>query len=193
MTRKKDAATEAYTSEVARIVGADGGASGFRPGKAVELFVRNRRAPKDYDELSPIEQRQIEAMFGDMDARTILRTNSMDDEGDDFPVDLEVADVVDETGTLLYRLWGMNYGAIYLMAPDRLACIAFAAQHDLEHWHADQRDLFWAMDRAIRRKDHGFQQPMKFCWKDDRCWSEIADKPRGTVASEPVLRELFNE
>jgi hypothetical protein len=75
------------------------------------------------------------------------------------------------------------------MEPANLECVAFASQHDIEHWHANQRPVFWAMDRALRRNDHGFQQPMKFCWWDDKCWAEIADKPPGTVQSEPYIRK----
>ncbi|WP_344613006.1 hypothetical protein [Dactylosporangium salmoneum] len=40
----------------------------------------------------------------------------------------------------------------------------------MEHWNLAQRDVFAAMDRALRAGGHGFGQPLHFCWSDDACW-----------------------
>jgi hypothetical protein len=181
-----------YAGQVGDIIAAQPRESSYRPAVPVELFVRDRRAPRSLDELAPIERRQLERMFRGQNVAQLLATGMQDDEGDEYPLDLEVAVVVDDKGAPRYRLWGMNYGAVYLMAAESLECIAFAAQHDLEHWHEDQREVFWAMDRAVQRRDHGFGQPMKFCWWDDSCWAKIADAPRGSVQSEPYIRAQFS-
>jgi hypothetical protein len=182
--------TDAYTGQVADIIASDPRESSYAPAKPVELFVKGRRHPTNAGQLSAIEHQQLVRMFRGEDLDTILRENT--NEGmEGMELDLEIANVVDDTGTPRYRMYGMNYGAVYLMEADSLECLAFASQHDLEHWHADQRELFWAMDRAMRRNDHGFQQPMKWCWWKDECWAEIADKPRGTVQSEPYVRQQF--
>jgi hypothetical protein len=67
--------------------------------------------------------------------------------------------------------------------------LAFATQHDMEHWSLDQRDLFAGMDRSLRAGRHGFTQPLHFCWDDDECWDEIADTPPDSAGGEPYLRE----
>jgi hypothetical protein len=187
MSTDDDSAEAVYAGQVASIIAGEPRESSYVPAAPVELFVRNRREPTSLDDLEPIERRQVERIFRGQDVARILETGMAED--DDYPLDLEVAVVVDESGTPRYRLWGMNYGAVFLLAADSLECVAFAAQHDLEHWHADQRDVFWAMDRAMRRDDHGFRQPMKFCWWDDSCWEEIAGEPRGSVRSEPYVRK----
>lgn len=184
-----DDASAAYGGQVAAIIASQSRDSTYEPANKQDLIITHRRKPTSLDGMTPIEKRQLELMFAGQDLATFLAENFVAEE--DYPLDLEIADVVDDTGALRYRLFGMNYGAIFLMAADTLECLAFAAQHDLEHWHADQRPLFWAMDRALRRGDHGFEQPMKFCWWDDKCWAEIADKPRGTVQSEPYIRKQF--
>src|SRR6185436_11065148 len=104
------------------------------------------RAPASADELSPIERMQLSRIVegGDID-RAIAEGS------DDMPLDIEVALVVDDKGAPVYRLYGMNYGVVYLMKHDLMECVAFACQHDLEHWSLGQRDMFWAMDRAMRR------------------------------------------
>lgn len=177
-----------YAGQVAAIIGSQPRESTYEPATKQELFVKHRRTPTSLEGMTPIEKQQLAHMFAGQDLARLLADNLVDD---DYPLDLEIADVVDDTGAVRYRLFGMNYGAIFLMEAETLECLAFAAQHDLEHWHSDQRPLFWAMDRALRRGDHGFQQPMKFCWWDDKCWDEIADKPRGTLQSEPYIRQQF--
>lgn len=181
-----DDASKAYGGQVADIIAGADRESSYQPATPVELFVKDRRTPQTVDQLEPIERTQLERMFKGEDLASVLR-----DGIEDFPIDLEIAMVVDEAGTPRYRLYGWNFGAVYLMEPASLECVAFAAQHDLEHWRASQREVFWAMDRALRRGDHGFQQPMKFCWWDDKCWAEIAGKEPGTVQSEPYIRSQF--
>jgi hypothetical protein len=188
-----DPASAVYAAQVAGLISASPRASSYQPASPVELFVKDRRAPRSLAELAPIEQLQLERMFRGQDLARLLERNALGDEeleGDD-PLDVEVALVVDGQGTPRYRLYGMNYGCVYLMEAERLECLAFAAQHDLEHWGAGQRELFWAMDRAMQRGDHGFRQPMKWCWWDDTCWDDLADAEPGTVQSEPSIRRCF--
>lgn len=195
MAVMKDEASQNYAGQVADLIASSPRNSSWTSPEPLELFVRRRRSPTSLAELAPIEQRHVQGMFRGADLERSLAENMLCDEEleEDFPIDLEVAVVEDADGRERYRLYGMNYGCIYLMAADSMECLAFAAQHDLEHWHLDQRPLFWAMDRAMRRNDHGFQQPMKFCWWKESCWNEIAGKERGTVGSEPYLRQRFAE
>lgn len=181
-----DDASKIYGGMVADSIASAPRESNFQPAVPLELFVKDRRMPASATELSEIERLQLERMVehGDID-RAIQRGS----EG--MPLDIEVATVVDASGAPVYRLYGMNYGVVYLMKHDLLECVAYACQHDLEHWRASQRDLFWAMDRAMRRGDHGFQQPMKFCWWEQGCWDEIEGTEPGTVHSEPYIRQQF--
>jgi hypothetical protein len=32
---------------------------------------------------------------------------------------------------------------------------------------------------------------LKFCWWEEKCWNDIADKPRGTVQSHPYIVKQF--
>lgn len=74
-------------------------------------------------------------------------------------------------------------------SPRGLDVVAFGSQHDIEHWSLAQRDLFFAMDRALREEGHGFQQPLDFCWANEGCWDELVDTEPGTIGSEPYLRK----
>jgi hypothetical protein len=180
--------SSAYSGQVADILGGAARASTFAPAKPVELYVKNRRAPRSVAELDPSEQVQFAKMWPGRDLDRLLQ---LGDETEDMPLDVEVAQVVDAHGTHLYTMWGMNYGVMFLMAAGTLDCAAFASQHDVERWGVDQRDLFWAMDRAMRRGDHGFQQPIQFGWWEESRWAEIAGKPRGTLYSEASVRRQF--
>ena len=75
------------------------------------------------------------------------------------------------------------------MPANGLDVVAMGCQHDLEHWNMAQRDVFWAMDHAYRRKGHGFGQPLKFCWWEQKCWDEVAAAEPGKLQSEPYVRE----
>jgi hypothetical protein len=184
--------SEAYAEQVGAII--DGQAPGsYQPRDPVELFLENRRELRSLDGLSDQEKTELERMWRGQDLATLLETG-MTQDGDDeegYPIDLEVADVVNEAGDLLYRLYGMNYGAMFLMRADAIACVAFASQHSVERWRPEQRDLFWAMDGALRRGGHGFRQPVHFDASNDARWAEIATKTPGTVASEPFVRKQF--
>lgn len=187
MSTDDESAGNVYQGQVQAIIAAQPRESDFKPAKPMELFVKNRRMPASLAELSPIEKQQLQGICaGDSDLERVLLEGT-----EDGPLDIEVATVIDEHGTPIYRMWGMNYGVIYLMEAESLECIAFAAQHDLEHWKASQRDVFWAMDRAMRRNDHGFQQGMKFCWWEQKCWDELEGTEPGTVQSEPHIRQQF--
>lgn len=178
--RESSAATAVYTGQVADILASTPRDSDYKPEIELHLTVTGARAPVAIDQLDPEELRQLTAILGEGEVSRALT---------DEEYCLEAAQVVDETGTLRYRLYGWNYGVGYLMAPTGLDIIAFGAQHDLEHWRITQRDLFVAMDRAMTRPGHGFQQPLSFCWWRQSCWDELADTVPGTVGSEPHLRE----
>jgi hypothetical protein len=181
-----DDPSKVYGGMVADIIASAPRESSWEPANPVELYVKDRKVPASAAELSEIERLQLERMVPDRDIDRAIREGL-----EDFPLDIEIAIVVDDTGAPVYRLYGMNYGIVFLMKADTLECVAFACQHDLEHWNLAQRDLFWAMDRALRRSGHGFQQPMKFCWWEQKCWDEIAGKEPGTVQSEPYVRQQF--
>jgi hypothetical protein len=182
--------TEAYNEQVSAIIDA-APAGSYQPEKPVELFITNRRMPASIDGLSAQEKVELERMWRGQDLGTLLATGmSSAEEDEPYPLDLEVADVVSDTGELRYRIYGMNYGGMFLMRADQLECVAFASQHSVELWRTEQRDLFWAMDRALRRSGHGFMQPVHFNCNDAR-WADIATKTPGTVASEPYVRKQF--
>jgi hypothetical protein len=183
-TNDDDTPASVYGGQVAEIIAAQSRESTYQPAAPVELFVKNRRQVTELDQLGPDERVQFTAMFPGEDVAQVLR-----DGIEDMPLDLEVAEIVDDSGAVLYRLFGWNFGVIWLMPPSGLDVVGFAAQHDVEHWHVDQRPIFWALDRALRRRDHGFQQASKFCWWDEKCWDEIKDLPAGTVRSEPYIRK----
>jgi len=185
-TDDDDSPTGAYASQVADIIFAQPRDSTYVPPEPLELRVTNRRAIATLDELEPDERAQFVAMFRGEDAEQILR-----DGIEDFPIDLEVAHVVDDAGALRYRLYGWNFGVIYLMPPSGLDVVAFTSQHHLEHWSADLRPTFWAMDRALMRGDHGFQQSAEFCWWREECWERIKNLAPGTAYSEAHVRRFL--
>jgi hypothetical protein len=173
---------QVYTSQVADIITARPRASSYPPITILNLSLARVRAPQSVDELSPTERAQLEVIWHPMPLAQVLGNEEYS---------VEVAEVVDPMGTLRFHLYGWNYGVGYLMAPGGMNVVAFASQHDLEHWNLDQRDLFVAMDAAMRAPDHGFQQPLSFCWWDDSCWAALAGKEPGSIGSEPHLRQTF--
>lgn len=185
-TQDGDDASKAYGDAVTDIIAATPRESSYQPAVPVELYVKYRRMPASAAELAPIERMQLACIVEGGDIDRAIREGS-----EDMPLDIEVAVVVDGAGTPVYRLYGMNYGVVYLMKAELMECVAFACQHDLEHWHKSQRDVFWAMDRAMRRGGHGFQQPMKFCWWEEKCWDEVKDAEPGTVNSAPYVQQQF--
>lgn len=176
-------AADAYRGAVAEII-AGRAADRPYPDDAPQLSIVNSRRPLTVAELAPDEIEQLRAACGD-EGQTL--PDALADEENE----IEAAEVVDADGVLRYRLYGWNYGVGYLFPPSGLEVVAFAAQHDLEHWRLEQRPLFAGMDRATRAAGHGFQQPLHFCWTDDSCWDELAGREPGTVGSEPFLRGLF--
>ena len=161
----------------------------YRPATPVELYIITHPTPTTPDLLAPIERAHLERIFQGDDLARILREGTRD--GDEFPLDLELAAVVDERGRVRYRLYAMSLGVVYLMDAYRVACVSFASQHEHEHWRADQRELFWAMDHALRRGDHGVRQPMQFNWWDDARWAGVVDARRRRLHSEPDIRRQF--
>lgn len=172
-----------YGEQVAQVVSGVPRDSDYQPEVVYELTITNVRMPTSIDALESEERRQLTAILGS--AAELAR--ALEDE----EYCLEAAHVVDETGALRYRLYGWNYGVGYLMPALGLDLVAFGSQHDLEHWRLGQRDLFWAMDRAMLRPGHGFQQPLLFCWWRQECWDELDGTVPGTVGSEPHLRKAL--
>lgn len=187
----KESATDAYNQQVRAIV--DGPHAGdYRPAQPVELFITNRRVPTNIDGLTAAEQLELERMWRGWDLARLLATGITQDD-DAYPLDLEIADVITNSGELLYRIHGMNYGGMYLMRADRLECVAFASQHSVEIWRPEQRDLFWAMDRALGRGGHGFRQPIYFGgWADEKRWADLATV-RPSAFNEACVRAQFEE
>lgn len=179
---QRSPAAVAYGNAVSEIIDKRPRDSAYEPSVVMDLRVVNRRAPRTSAALYPDERVQLAALFG---------SEPLDEALEDPEYGVEVAEVVDAEGVLRYRLYGWNYGVGYLMPPSGLDVVAFGAQHDIEHWNRAQRDVFVAMDRALGRKDHGFMQPLSFCWWKDRCWDELDGKEPGTVGSEPHLRRAM--
>lgn len=186
-SKDPDPATAAYTEQVNDIVVSRPRDSDWMPAHPMELRIVRHRMPQSVDELEPAEREQLAAISYPESLETVLSPEYM---VEDSPLEVEVAVVVDETGAVRYRLYGMNYGIIYVMPPTGLDAVAFAAQHDLEHWNQEQRAVFWALDRAYLRKDHHFAQGPLFCWWKQTCWDEIAATP-GPHQSEQYIREHF--
>lgn len=172
----------AYRSVVSEILDSRRSTRPYPSGAPMLTIVRARR-PQSVAELTPAEADQLAAVWYEEEDGADLDHVLSNEE-----YDIEAAEIVDGTGTLRYRLYGWNYGVGYLFGPQGLDLVGFGAQHDIEHWSVGQRDLFAAMDRALRTGGHGFAQPLHFCWDDDSCWDEIAGAEPGTVGSEPYLR-----
>lgn len=177
-------AAQAYQGAVAEIMESRRPDAPY-PASAPNLTVTAHHRPRTEENLAPAELVQLRAAWGGAEGMTLAQALA------DEEFDIEAAEIVDENGTLRYRLYAWNFGVGYLFPPEGLDIVAFAAQHDLEHWSVRQRDLFAGMDRAMRGPDHGFQQPLHFCWAEDSCWDEIAGAAPGTVRSEPHLREML--
>lgn len=176
--RSQDPAAEAYRGAVSEIIEFRRSARQHLA-EAADLTIVNRRQPGSVAELAPAEFAQLAASW---------QADGADDLNDvlgDAESSVEAAEVIDATGRLRYRLYGWNFGVGYLFPPDGLEVVAFGAQHELEHWRIEQRPIFAAMDRALRKPGHGFTQPLYFCWDDNACWENL--RPR----SEPYLRAQF--
>jgi hypothetical protein len=174
----QDPAAEAYRDAVSEIIELRRSTRPY-PADAPDLTIVKRRQPGSVAELAPAELAQLAAAW------QVDGEDDLDDVLADDEFSLEAAEVVDAGGRLRFRLYGWNFGVGYLFPPEGLEVVAFGAQHDLEHWRLDQRPIFAAMDRALRRPGHGFTQPLNFCWDDDTCWEDL--RPR----SEPYLRAQF--
>ena len=145
------------------------------PQDTPDLTIVNHHEPTTVADLKPDELEQLTAAF------------AFDGEEIDSALgehDVEAAEVVDSTGIVRYRLYGWGFGVIYLFPAQGIEVVALCTQHEVEHWHLDQRPLFAGMDRALNKPGHGFvrQQPL-FCWDDDECWDEIGNPVPGTIPS----------
>jgi hypothetical protein len=155
------------------------------PPDAPRLQIVRHHRPRSLADLAPAELLQLHAAWYEEEGPELAELLA-DEEND-----VEAAEVVDETGVLRYRLYGWNFGVGFLFPPSGLDVVAFGAQHDVEHWSVEQRDLFAAMDRALRAGGHDFTQPLHFCWDDDECWAPLASAAAHSVGSEPYLRQVF--
>jgi hypothetical protein len=177
-------AAEVYRSQVAAIVDGRESTRPYPP-DAPQLTIVGHHRPRSLDELAPAELVQLHAAVYEDRSPPLSEALGPDGFG------VEAAQVVDENGVLRYRLYGWS-GVGYLFPPDGLDVVAFGVQHDLEHWSRDQRDVFAAMDRALRVGGHGFTTSLKFCWDDDTCWDEIPeDAPPRSRGSAPWLLGMF--
>ena len=170
-TENDRTAGEVYSGIVAEIIDARPTESAYVPTTVPDLTIVNRREPATPDDLQPAERHQLTAFFHPEPLAAVLAEP-------EEPLHIEVAEVVDETGTVRYRLYGWDFGAGVLFPPDGLDIVAFGAQHDIEHWEPGQRDLFVAMDRARRKGGHGFEQPLSWCWTRDECWTDFSRTSR---------------
>ncbi|WP_432974821.1 hypothetical protein [Dactylosporangium sp. CA-233914] len=155
---------DAYREQVAGIIADREAATPCPPPSASNLTIANRRLPVSVGDLLPAEVEQLRFVWQGLD---------LDDVLSDEENEVEAAEVVDAAGTVRYRLYGWNYGAGYLFPPEGTTPVAAGAQHDMEHWSLAQRDLFAAMDRALKVGGHGFAQPLNFCWSNDACWEGL--------------------
>ena len=177
-------AASTYQSLVAEII--DGRQAGvpYPPGAPV-LSITRRHRPATPVDLDPAELAQLTAVWRSEGGATLAEILA------DEEHQIEAAEVHDEAGVLRYRLYGWNYGVGFLFPPTGLDVVAFGAQHDIEHWSVEQRDLFAGMDRALRAGGHGFTQPLHFCWADDTCWDRVAGAEPHSLGSEPYLRRTL--
>ena len=176
-------AAETYRDQVADIMDSRAADVPYPPG-APELTIVNRRLATSTADLNEAEIVQLRACWA-MDGMDLADALS------DPECSVEAAEVVDASGTLRFRLYGWNFGVGWLFPPEGLDVVACGFQHDIEHWSLAQRDLFAGMDRAMRAGDHGFRQPLFFCWADDSCWEEIAGAEPHSCQSEPYIRQKF--
>jgi hypothetical protein len=165
---------------VAEIIDARSRKSSYVTKAVLALRIANRRQPKSVGELLPDERKQLAAIW---------EGRRLDDVLGDAENEVEVAEVVDAKGATVYRLYGWNYGVGYLFPTRGLDVVAFGSQHDIEEWRIEQRDLFAAMDAALRKPGHGFRQPLSFGWWNDDAWAELEDQPPGQARSEKYIRE----
>lgn len=140
-----------------------GGGSTYVPVRKLDLALERVRRPKSTAELTSHERAQLEALFA---------PRLLDDVLADPEMALEVAQLLFPDGRIAYHLYAWSYGIGYLMAPDDVHyVVAHGSQHDIERWEPEQRDLFFAVDAALRAAKTPLTQPLSFDWRDDEVWS----------------------
>lgn len=158
-----------YSGAVREIIDARARNTTYQPRSAPDLRLARYRMPTSVDELTPSEQRQLQKIWSPVPLADVLA---------DPENQVEVADVADASGRVLYQLFAWNYGVGYLLENGTTDVVAMGTQHDIEIWSQDQRDLFFAMDRALRASSPTFQQPLCFDWWSDDEWGEAEESPR---------------
>ncbi|WP_158076944.1 hypothetical protein [Streptomyces sp. CB02009] len=160
-------AGEIYGDLVAEIICGRSRESSYKPEVDLSLSITQQRHPRSLSDLSPVELDQLQSVIG----KSGLADFMADEENN-----LEIANGVDADGVTVYRLYGWNYGAGFLFPSTGNKLAACGTQHDIEHCYREQRDLFVAMDAALRSAGHGFKQPLSFCWWDDDCWVDLDEQ-----------------
>ncbi|MFI9825606.1 hypothetical protein ACIHFC_35050 [Streptomyces sp. NPDC052013] len=163
-TDTEPSAGEVYGGIVAEIIYGRSRESSYKPKTVLTLSITQHHQPRSPADLTPVELEQLQSIIGNEQLADFMA----DEEND-----LEIASVVDANGVTVYRLYGWNYGAGFLFPPTGTALAACATQHEIEHWNRGQRDMFVAMDAALRAEGHRFNQPLSFCWWDDDCWVDL--------------------
>ena len=161
--KRGPSAAAAYGGQVHAILAAQRGPSTYAPAAPRRLQLANLRKPRTPDALTPPEREQLGFVL-----KSRLAAHLADPEND-----TEVAELVDEAGSVAYHLYAWNYGVGYLFGdagPEDL--VAMGTQHYIELWHRDQRDVFWAVDDALARASPPFGQALSFGWRTDAEWVE---------------------
>jgi hypothetical protein len=174
---------DAYRSMVADAVRARGATSSpYQPEMKRDLRICDVHRPRSVEELCPEELLHLRAVLGKK-----LETHLLDRE-----MATECACVRDEgNGEVVLRLYGWGHGSVFLFEASRVCLVAHATQHTVEVWSSSQRPLFFEMDAALRRGDHGLEQPIAFEWWHEDAWDEVRDAEPGTVGSQPWLTDLL--
>ena len=72
----------------------------YQPKSAPDLRLARYRTPTSVDELTPSEQRQLQTIWSGVPLADVLASDENE---------VEVADVVDASGRVLYQLFAWNY------------------------------------------------------------------------------------
>jgi hypothetical protein len=165
-------ARDVYSGQVADILAARKKQTDWRPASAPKLSLVRLRTPEDPAELSPSEHAALAAIWHGTPLAEVLANPENQ---------IELADLVDEEGTLAYRLFAWNYGVCYVLVGETTEIAAMGTQHDMEAWDEQaQRALFYAIDHALAaaKKSAKPDQPLSFGWWEDDAWAETRERRR---------------
>jgi hypothetical protein len=170
---KKSTAATVYTDQVAEILATQSKQTEWRPKSPPKLALVRVRRPADPSELAPGERAQLEAIWHGASLEHVLASEANE---------VELADLVNEKGELVYRLLAWNYGVGYVLVGETTEIAAMGTQHDIECWdEPSQRELFYAIDQAIASGNKAadrLNQPLSFGWWEDEAWEETREQDR---------------